>query len=299
MVIIFVRNFILDNLYQITQYLLMKKIFIILTLLWCVEIFSCVEGEGFFPPNKISISMDTQSNISEQEFNKIISDIDEIYQPIFKDKGLSLQSFANWRSSQVNARATRSGRVRKIIIFGGMGRHPLVNSDELSLIVCHEIGHHLGGAPKASAWASGEGQADYFATMKCLRKLFLKFPKTIDAIELPRSIVQNCQKSFANEADIQVCIRSNLAGLNIATLFSTLSDINAPDPNITDSNIVTYTNHRHPVPQCRFDTYSAGALCLVDHIDDFSSKDETMGACHYRNGDSEGLRPKCWFAPKR
>jgi Zn-dependent protease with chaperone function len=54
-------------------------------------------------------------------------------------------------------------------MFGGLARDPLVTKDGFSAVICHEIGHHIAGAPrKGFSWASNEGQADYFATTKCL-----------------------------------------------------------------------------------------------------------------------------------
>lgn len=275
----------------------MKNFSILVTLLFSLKAFSCLEGDGFLPENNLSIPIEKTANLTQAQFEEVIQQVVDIYDPIFKEKGLRLQSFPNWRSTQVNARADRRGRVRRIIMFGGLGRHELVNADELSLITCHEIGHHLGGAPKASNWASGEGQADYFSTMKCLRKLFLKFPKELDMNKVPVNIQNSCRENFKAEADIQVCMRSSLTGLNVANLFATLNGTIAPDPTSIDENEARRTNHRHPAPQCRFDTYFNGAICPVDHEVEFSNRDAAIGACHNLNGNSQGMRPRCWYKP--
>ena len=47
-------------------------------------------------------------------------------------------------------------------------------------MICHEVGHHLGGAPFMPKYyedyylfrGSSEGQADYYATSNCLKKWF-------------------------------------------------------------------------------------------------------------------------------
>ena len=276
----------------------MKNIIILVAVIFSVNSFSCLNGDGFLPENNLSIPTDKMSNLTQAEFEDVIQKVVDIYSPIFKAKGLRLQSFTNWNSTQVNARADRRGRTRRIIMFGGLGRHKLVNRDELSLITCHEIGHHLGGAPKASSWASGEGQADYFSTMKCLRKLFIKYPKKLDLHLVPEHIQNTCYSSFDSENDRQVCMRSSVTGLNVANLFSTLNNTPVAQPDLTDENEVTRTSHRHPAPQCRFDTYFNGAVCSISHEIEFSNRDATIGSCHKLNGNAQGLRPSCWYRAK-
>lgn len=41
-------------------------------------------------------------------------------------------------------------------------------------MLCHELGHHLGGAPFKPdiSWMSTEGQADYFSGSTCLKKIW-------------------------------------------------------------------------------------------------------------------------------
>ena len=275
----------------------MKKLILFLICILTVNSYACFNGDKLFRKN-MYISTNEKSNLDQQDFEDVIADVVDIYKPIMKDMGLTLKSFANWNSSQVNARADRKGRIRRIIIFGGIGRHKLVNKDELRLIICHEIGHHIGGAPKASSWASGEGQADYFASTKCLRKVFLKYPIELDLNQVPKNIVQKCENAFEQYKDVQVCVRSSITGLNTAKLFAELNGTTPPDPQMHDPSVVTSTKHRHPLPQCRFDTYSAGANCSISHHTAFSSKDETIGACHEINGHFIGIRPKCWFKAK-
>ena len=57
-------------------------------------------------------------------------------------------------------------------MFGGLARHKLVTPDGFALVACHEMGHHLGGAPRRGGWASNEGQSDYYATTKCARRIW-------------------------------------------------------------------------------------------------------------------------------
>lgn len=49
-----------------------------------------------------------------------------------------------------------------------------MSKEILSLILCHELGHFLGGPPFAlnSHWSSAEGQADDFAARICMKRLY-------------------------------------------------------------------------------------------------------------------------------
>jgi hypothetical protein len=276
------------------------KTLIILTLSFLsLSTFACLDGKGFFPEHDLRIPTTVKGNMTKLEFEETIQKVVDIYQPIFKEKRMILRSFANWNSDSVNARATRSGRTRRIIMYGGLGRHPMLYEDELLLVTCHEIGHHLGGAPRAGIWASGEGQADYFTSLKCLRRVFREHPKEIDHSKVPEAIKKECNTVFADTLEAQICMRTKLASIQLMTVFSMINERDvAPSVDARDANVVTRTNHRHPLVQCRYDTLAAGAICPVDFNEDVSNKDETVGTCHQKNGHIKGLRPRCWFAPR-
>ncbi len=69
-------------------------------------------------------------------------------------------------------------RTHHIYLIGGLARLNYMTPDGLALIGCHEIGHGLGGGPRKRTLEyknfspSVEGQADYFATKKCLNIVF-------------------------------------------------------------------------------------------------------------------------------
>lgn len=74
-----------------------------------------------------------------------------------------------------NASAQRMGSTWVVNMYGGLARHNEITIDGFALVLCHEIGHHLGGAPKYggfNTWGTNEGGSDYFATLKCLRRIF-------------------------------------------------------------------------------------------------------------------------------
>src|SRR5690606_1616432 len=140
-----------------------------------------VDGsEGIVPENDLYIAADSKSmlnsNLDEEKFNAVIDKVLAVYEPLVEAEGGELKVERNWTDGTVNAYAHRRGGTWNVAMFGGLARHETITEDGFALVVCHEIGHHIGGAPKKggwfSTWATNEGQADYFATLKCLRKVF-------------------------------------------------------------------------------------------------------------------------------
>ena len=62
------------------------------------------------------------------------------------------------------------------MILGGTIRIEDFTLDAYAALVCHEMGHLIGGEPFQSIpgaeWASAEGQADFFAASTCLPRFF-------------------------------------------------------------------------------------------------------------------------------
>lgn len=273
--------------------------------------FTCtMDGkEGIVPDNDLYISADSKSimnsNIDEAKFNEVIDKVFNVYEPIVADMGGELKVIRNWEDGTVNAYAHRQGGTWNVAMFGGLARHEAITEDGFALVVCHEIGHHIGGAPKKrtfwSSWATNEGQADYFATLKCLRKVFRAEDnaKVLSNVEVPETVVNTCASQFSGLEDQLICQRGAMAGLSTAKLFQALRrQDTAPDFDTPDTEVVSRTNHNHPQTQCRLDTYFSGAICDILDTDEVDQDDESVGVCYRKNGDSTGVRPLCWFAPK-
>jgi len=270
-----------------------------------------VDGsEGIVPENDLYISADAKSmmnsNIDEAKFNEVIDKVVDVYAPIVSSEGGTLRVERNWDDGTVNAYAHRRGGTWNIAMFGGLARHETITEDGFALVVCHEIGHHIGGAPKKggwfSTWATNEGQADYFATLKCLRKTFRNEDnKAIVAkLDVPEVVVNKCAAQFSNEEDQLICQRGAMAGMSTAKLFQALRRQTTPPAFDTpDANVVDKTNHNHPETQCRLDTYYMGAVCDVIDNDSVDQDDESEGVCYRASGHENGVRPLCWFKPAR
>jgi len=227
---------------------------------------------------------------------------------IKRQSGKKLIIKLDWENPKVNASATTDDDNNPmIILFGGMVRHPDLTVDGLYTILCHELGHHLGGAPKKfrgnsekRSWSSAEGQSDYYAATKCLPLVFNQSISTPKMEELADTKELNSAEVTCGN-DI-VCSRILLAGFSIAKVFASLKDyFQDPSLSLEDRTEVWETDMGHPHPQCRLDTIRSGALCSVSPSLPFDGIDPQIGACYSYKNDGQvdpGARPRCWFNPE-
>ncbi len=263
--------------------------------------------EGFVPENNLKISAYAKrvGGITEEQFNAIIDKYEALYTPIVKSYGGDLLIERKWTDATVNAYAQQLGKTWKVSMFGGLARHETITEDGFALVVCHELGHHFGGAPRkispwSSPWASNEGQADYFATLKCLRRGWERDnnEEIVRAMNVPEALQKACSAQHIWNQDYFTCIRGGMAGMSVAKLFQALRNSTVePKFETPDTRVVTKTDDNHPATQCRLDTYFQGSLCAVSFHEDVTASSEVTGTCHGTTGHSTGLRPLCWFKP--
>ncbi len=268
----------------------------------------------FLPPNNLHLEDGLRSaNLTEKDFNEVIDEAQAIYAPIIKNthKG-TLKINRLWTNTTVNASATQIGSSWEVNMYGGLARRPEITRDGFSMVLCHEIGHHLGGYPFSSSWAANEGESDYFATISCARQLWkdspeanAEFRKTIAA-----SPKAKCDAVWTDETDQDLCYRTMAAGKSTADLLSALggTKIGWDTP---DKKVVKSTDNAHPQGQCRLDTYMAGALCNKEFDEKIipgkdlgsrrNGKDAEMATAKFTCTKYEdydvGVRPLCWFKP--
>ena len=287
-----------------------KNILLVVSLaliLTTINVFACDENgkSGFMPENDLNISVDAKNanTMTEERFNEIIDKVDKYYAPIVNSLGGKLSWARNWNDGTVNASAQRQGKTYKVNMYGGLARHELVTDDGFALVVCHELGHHLGGAPKIgsfmSKWASNEGQSDYFATLKCFRRVFESENNlnVVSQMNVPAEVTKSCEANFTLANDVALCERSAMGGLSLANLLGSLRGTTNVDFNTPDTSTVARTNNAHPAAQCRLDTYFQGAICELNYTDDLDNKDPNKGTCNRVANQKDGLRPLCWYAP--
>lgn len=253
------------------------------------------------------------ANMTEAEFNAIIDEASVIFTPLIKKNFNGTLSIArNWNDATVNASAIQLFTWWQVNMYGGLARRPEITRDGFAVVLCHEIGHHLGGYPYSSAWAANEGESDYFSTISCARTIWSSqtainatFRDTVDSE--PKA---QCDQVWSTVADQNLCYRSAMAGKSAATLLAALGGTTA-SWNTPDTSKVTVTNNAHPAGQCRLDTYLAGALCsknfdpTVIPGKDLGSKrngkegelDAAKYSCTQYENFKIGNRPLCWFKP--
>lgn len=272
------------------------------------------------PPNRLHLqdNIRRRSRVNEAEFNQIIDIAEKMFSPIAKAHGAEFNFVRDWKDSTVNAYAQQTGKIWEVHMFGGLARRPEITEDGFALVLCHEIGHHLAGVAFYGNrdWASSEGQSDYFSTQACSRMLWgnsqnARYNRAIRKY-VPETVQKKCAAVWKNGAAFDLCNRSAMAGLSLASLLASLQGAPAPSFDTPDMATVSTTYVKHPKAQCRLDTYMAGALCLkrfdlnvipgLNHPDgQLSASAETTTvatSCTAYEGFDVGVRPSCWFKSK-
>lgn len=133
-------------------------------------------------------------------------------------------------NSRVNAEIKKDNNLLMIEVMGGMVNHPQMNINAFKLLLCHEWGHFMGGAPLKSrgGWSSTEGQADYYSGLVCSRLLGMDETSFIDG------------------------------ALALTQIYSLVTRESSPKLDRCDQNRVQRINFGYPSVQCRLDTIIAG-----------------------------------------
>lgn len=259
--------------------------------------------QGYLPKNTMWIAdtgVRVKGGIDEATFNSLLDRIEAEYSAEVAAAGATLKIDRQWTSGEVNAYASREGSTWIISMFGGFARHAKVTYDGFMGVACHEMGHHLGGAPLyARDWASVEGQSDYYSTLKCLRRIFAKDDnkKVLAGMTLDPVAVSTCNAEHSSQDDQLLCIRSAMAALSLGEVLAEFDSTSTlPKLDTPDRREVRRTDPNHPRAQCRVDTLFNAAQCRVPVAQAVSSTDYRAGTC-YTPEHSKGFRPRCWFAP--
>ena len=269
--------------------------------------FACdIHGKGGFAPenNRKIFKTDKETNgMTQENFNAIITRVENVYKPIVSAMGKNYSVERNWDDATVNAYADQDGDNWNVHMFGGLARSPEVTDDGFMLVVCHETGHHLGGAPKynGTEWASNEGQADYFGTLKCMRRVIGGDDNVtiVSKMQIDADAKTKCELVYKSANEVAMCERIAMAGKSLALLLADLGGSGKVAFNTPDKSAVRKTNDNHPAAQCRLDTYFQGGLCdkAVDELN--SNTDPKPGTCVKSEGFTSGIRPLCWYKPAK
>lgn len=280
-----------------------------LLLLFCLvgcesESQGSVHVSSFMPENDLHLDDRTEvvNQVTKEVFLERTAQAQAFYGPIVAVHGGELKIVANWDDATVNAYASREGKVWKVAMFGGLARREEITPDAYSLVIGHEIGHHVSGFPfyPNQGWKAGcEGNADYFSTLSYGKQLWkndLETNAEFEAVVHPLAKA-DCDGAWQKVEDKHLCYRLTVAGKSLADLLSR----GRAKYETPDKAVVTQTFYGHgPTGQCRLQSYHAGALCNV-YFDPFiipqSDKEAAKYSC-LKSKSQVGYRPTCWFKEK-
>ena len=234
----------------------MKKLFLVLTLLTLsASIFA--NTLSFAPENDLwkEDNLLKSNQIDQELFNKIIDAGLELYKPRAKANRERLKINRKWKTSTVNANATRIFKFVTINMYGGLARRPEMTPEGFALVLCHELNHPYGGAPLVRKWQklSAEGQADYMGAKDCIRGIIKKL--NLRSEEEPTAYMEDVCN------DDRTCIRALVGGQSLGNLLAVMRSDSMPDYTTPDPTVVTKTILSYPkTTQCRLDTYFSGVL---------------------------------------
>ncbi len=169
-------------------------------------------------------------------------------------------------------------RTHFIFLFGGYAKIEGMTIEGIANTLCHELGHGIGGAPfkdKVESYlVSTEGQADYYATKVCLKRILKHLPVKRTPAPLDGFVDAKCRQYSKTPAELQMCYRSFETLENERLFFRIEEDGKDTFYDRPDLSVVAKVNTApdfYPDGQCRLDTMVNGVLGLE--------------------------RPKCWYKP--
>lgn len=221
------------------------------------------------------------SGLKESDVLFLLQTLDHRYGSLIQNSGDKWFSGFVWSQSYLGAGSTNDAGNFKILLWGGLIRARSMTFGALASVVCHELGHKLGGEPlqkfsdPTMNWSSAEGQADYFAASQCLPFLYEDL-KVSAPRYLKTEIEPGIQALCRNARDVSKCQWVASSGVDLIETLQIYFDLDQPqaDLNIWTKEKVSETLYtQYPSYQCRMDTFKSAAR------------------------DPKAPRLPCWFAP--
>ncbi len=134
----------------------------------------------------ISADMAPNSPIDIVQFYTTPAQIQQLFQTELAQLPYPLVLNAEWESPLFGAGVSLFENNFRLMILGGTTRVKGLTPDAYAAIVCHELGHVIGGSPfqtiQFAEWSSAEGQSDFFAANVCLPRYFRSLNEAEDKI---------------------------------------------------------------------------------------------------------------------
>lgn len=231
----------------------------------------------FYLPNAFSFAK-TKTN-----FEQLNADFLSFFND-YKPNDIIIQIHSNWEINFPAASTERSTdyEITKnkrpiewdISILSGYFRDIDGGFDVHLLVLCHEMAHHLGGAPYkvddngVIRWASMEAQSDYWAAKTCMPNFLKKFPKYLkQRTQIHPEIDRECSREYYTWFNnFKYCLFTSQAALQLAKIHDNNRSPSEPiteavNPETPEALIATQMDRNsYPSNQCRFDTSFAAAL---------------------------------------
>lgn len=215
-----------------------------------------IEGYFYLPVGSSNVSA-----ISQQDYVGIIGRfIAHNYNRVVSETGLPLYVALEWENPYFGAFAKKNSDTMQISLWGGMARAPGATPGALAAILCHELGHIVGGQPRQTIpgveWSSSEGQSDFFAASQCLPSFLNKYPDLVSSFD--PEVMAVCKENLT-------CARTLQAGLEMSRLLQKYSyrEYVPVSLNVTEKETAELLRNKYPSDQCRLDTFKNGALCQL------------------------------------
>ncbi|MGE3683480.1 MAG: ImmA/IrrE family metallo-endopeptidase [Bdellovibrionales bacterium] len=233
------------------------------------------------------------------------------YEPVAHARGQRLAIVQNGNRITQGAGADNDGTTITVSIDGGLLTSPRLTPDGFRFILCHELGHLFGGAPRRglpAEWTgvtaadglsvmSSEGQADFYAGAVCFRHLVRGQDHSValasDTYKITPRLARMCDRAWGlGSEESLICRRAALGGENLLLLVKDFAiSFETPDPQIAPVLVRDIL----PGRQCRLDTIVAAATCRREGAENslvMSPTDPIPNGCP---GQPEAERPPCWY----
>lgn len=298
----------------------LKKIFFI--SIGLLNLFTATASATFVQQSDIRYQSLSQgpSQVTQDEFNLRISQLQNAFAASVTRFGGKLSIEGDWKNEKIVAQAGQMFGTWRIQFSGGLARRPELTPDGMTLIICHEFGHliggfpFVGGNPFTGTGIASEGESDYFSTHVCAKKLWgsetAKNAKHRETIS--RFAQEKCDQVYTTITEQDLCYRTVIGSESVIATMASLKNESMPSFETPDPKVVTSNDPNHPATQCRMDTVFQGSLCSA-YFNELiipgknasggptgtaAEKEAALNSCTRLTEYTIGLRPTCWFKPR-